>query len=389
TILHSFAGPEGTSLDSGLLLGGDGNFYGTTPQTTLCHGSVCSGYGGTVFRMKPDGTLITLHVFRNTAEGWQPGPLADGFDGLFYGMTEQGGAGGEGTTFSVASNGAFTTLNAFGGANGGLPHGALLLAADGNFYGTTSVGGANNKGTIFRMTPSGAITTLHSFSGGDDGATPYGSLVQGSDGRFYGGTGSGGNGIRHDRGWHDHHAARVQRRRRNGTGRRTRAEQRRHPLWRQRGRLSGLRDAVSHFFRRTIHDAALVLAAGRHRPRIDADLRHRRPLVRHDRTVRWRAGRERQRVCVRSLGAAHAGIAFDQNLHQRIRQMLPADQYQCRPDGAAGLGIGQPRRVHGERCVERFAPDRWQLQLRDCPRRRLRLQARLCRAGRQRRRTGG
>jgi len=194
TILHSFAGPEGTSLDSGLLLGGDGNFYGTTPQTTLCHGSVCSGYGGTVFRMKPDGTLITLHVFRNTAEGWQPGPLADGFDGLFYGMTEQGGAGGEGTTFSVASNGAFTTLNAFGGANGGLPHGALLLAADGNFYGTTSVGGANNKGTIFRMTPSGAITTLHSFSGGDDGATPYGSLVQGSDGRFYGGTGSGGSG---------------------------------------------------------------------------------------------------------------------------------------------------------------------------------------------------
>ena len=194
TILHSFAGPEGTSLNSGLLLGGDGNFYGTTPQTAFCHGSSCSGRGGTVFRMKPDGTLITLHTFRNSGTGWQPGPLADGLDGLYYGLTVQGGSSGEGIAFSIARNGTFSTLNEFDGANGGLPHGALLRAADGNFYGMTSVGGAANKGTVFRMTPDGVITTLHSFSGGDDGGIPYGSLVQASDGRFYGGTSSGGSG---------------------------------------------------------------------------------------------------------------------------------------------------------------------------------------------------
>ena len=194
TILHSFAGPEGTSLYSGLLLGADGNFYGTTPQTTFCHGSVCSGFGGTVFRMKPDGTLTTLHTFRNSSAGWQPNALVDGLDGLFYGLTEQGGSVGEGTAFSVARNGGFLQLNGFDGSNGGLPRGALVLAADGNFYGMTSVGGASNKGTVFRMTRAGAITTLHSFSGGTDGGVPYGSLVQGSDGRFYGGTGSGGSG---------------------------------------------------------------------------------------------------------------------------------------------------------------------------------------------------
>lgn len=192
TIMHSFTGPDGESLNSGMLLSADGNFYGTTPQTSFCNGSVCSGYGGTVFRMTPDGTLTTLYTFMDFPVASQPGPLTDGLDGQFYGLTVQGGSFDEGTAFSIAPNGTFTPLNQFIGPNGGLPYGALTLAADGNFYGMTSVGGANNKGTVFRMTPAGVVTTLHSFSGGDDGAMPYGSLVQGNDGRLYGGTGSGG-----------------------------------------------------------------------------------------------------------------------------------------------------------------------------------------------------
>ena len=194
TILHSFVGDDGESLNSGMLLGDDGNFYGTTPQTVYCHGSSCSGYGGTVFRMAPDGTFATLYTFTNYQIGSQPGPLADGFDGLFYGLAVQGGSGDEGIAYSVAPDGTFSALNSFDGANGGLPYGALAKGSDGNFYGMTSVGGSYNKGTAFRMTPAGAITTLHSFSGGDDGGSPYGSLVQGRDGRWYGGTGAGGSG---------------------------------------------------------------------------------------------------------------------------------------------------------------------------------------------------
>ena len=110
TILHSFAGPEGQSLNSGLLLGSDGNFYGTTPQTSFCIGSTCSGYGGTVFRMTPEGSLVTLYTFTDGNAGWQPGPLTDGLDGRFYGLTVQGGPTGEGTAFSVAPDGTFHLL---------------------------------------------------------------------------------------------------------------------------------------------------------------------------------------------------------------------------------------------------------------------------------------
>ena len=74
-----------------------------------------------------------------------------------------------------------------------------MQAADGNFYGTTYSGGASNSnctsgtcGTVFKMTPSGALTTLHIF-GYTDGANPGASLIQASDGNFYGTTGGGGN----------------------------------------------------------------------------------------------------------------------------------------------------------------------------------------------------
>jgi uncharacterized repeat protein (TIGR03803 family) len=194
SILHSFDGEDGQSLDSGLVSMDDGFLYGSTPQTVYCRGSLCSGYGGTVFRIATDGTFATLHTFKTAANGWQPGPLSAGPGGLLFGLTVQGGALGEGTAFAMATDGTLVPLASFDIANGGLPYGGLTLGADGNFYGTTSIGGANGKGTVFRMTPGGTITTIYSFTGGSDGATPYGSLVQGSDGRFYGGASGGGGG---------------------------------------------------------------------------------------------------------------------------------------------------------------------------------------------------
>jgi uncharacterized repeat protein (TIGR03803 family) len=66
-----------------------------------------------------------------------------------------------------------------------------LLGSDGNFYGTTGSGGANSDGTIFNITPTGTLTTLHSFDS-TDGSLPYGGLVQDSKGNFYGTTVTGG-----------------------------------------------------------------------------------------------------------------------------------------------------------------------------------------------------
>ena len=71
--------------------------------------------------------------------------------------------------------------------------GRLTLASDGNFYGT-DYGGDFGRGSIFRLVPDGGggftSERLYSFHG-PDGTSPAG-VVQGSDGRFYGTTVSGG-----------------------------------------------------------------------------------------------------------------------------------------------------------------------------------------------------
>jgi uncharacterized repeat protein (TIGR03803 family) len=131
--------------------------------------------------------------------------LVQGADGGLYGATLEGGANDDGTLFEVTPNGTLTTLYNFcsqrGCSDGESPYGGLVQATDGNFYGTTTAGGANptctasNCGTVFRISPSGALTVLYSFcsqSNCTDGTTPYAGLVQATDGSFYGTTYAGG-----------------------------------------------------------------------------------------------------------------------------------------------------------------------------------------------------
>ena len=130
-----------------------------------------------------------------TADGAFPiGPLTKGANGNFYGVTVHGGTFADGTAFEVTSAGVVTVLHNFGtdATDGNGPTAGLLLATDGNFYGTTPFGGASSVGTVFRMTPQGIVTILHQFGVGSDGASPFGSLIEGSDGNFYGLTDEGG-----------------------------------------------------------------------------------------------------------------------------------------------------------------------------------------------------
>ena len=64
----------------------------------------------------------------------------------------------------------------------GIPNGTMIQGTDGNFYGTTFNGGEDGEGSVFRMTPIGNITTLVSFQ--ETNSFPAGKLVTGPDGAF-------------------------------------------------------------------------------------------------------------------------------------------------------------------------------------------------------------
>ena len=288
TPLYVFtAGADGGGTQAGLVQGSDGNFYGTT--TT---GGAYSG--GTVFQMKPDGTLTTLasvgvtgggrltfaplveglnadgtpngtffgtayvggktdainsqgygtvfklapdtgsatgytltdiYKFTGPSDGANPrGPLvpgrnADGtFDGFYYGTTLDGGnnnatvAGGYGTVFKVTPDGVESVLYAFEAApfgdvnHGGWgPQAGLVQARNADksyqdaFLGTATRGGVDNGGSVFKITREGTFTDVYEFLGNGDPASPNGgtdptagTLVQATDGAFYGLTTSGG-----------------------------------------------------------------------------------------------------------------------------------------------------------------------------------------------------
>ncbi len=188
TLLYSFgAGSDGANPHGSLIEGSDGNFYGVTAYG--------GSYGhGVLFRLSASGIESVLYAFGAGADAQDPyGSLLQGSDGNLYGMSVNGGAYGAGTVFVVSPQGSELVLHSFGAAGDGqAPFGSLIEASDGNLYGMTSAGGAYSSGIAFRMTLQGAESLLHSFGAGADGANPAGSLIQGSDGNFYGLTRDGG-----------------------------------------------------------------------------------------------------------------------------------------------------------------------------------------------------
>jgi uncharacterized repeat protein (TIGR03803 family) len=241
TTLYSFCSQpncsDGDTPQGALIQATDGNFYGTTNYG----GNSCPTYGncGTVFRMTPEGVLSTLYRFcarPHCPDGALPvAGLLQATNGNFYGTTpvggrcQQGNQGCGGTIFEMTPSGQLKTLVRFDGSDGESPEdaliqgtngelygtaiqvvfditlsgnlevlaklsdlrGSLVQATDGNFYGTSTYSGAYDMGTVFKMTPAGAVTTLHSFNG-TDGSQPYAGLIQATDGNFYGTTTMGG-----------------------------------------------------------------------------------------------------------------------------------------------------------------------------------------------------
>ena len=199
TFFH-FDGTDGYEPNDPLVQGTDGNLYGTTYGGGGMTG--CVGGCGTVFKITPTGKLTTLYRFcakQNCTDGANPeAGLVLGTDGNLYGTTWSGGTIGWGTVFKITPQGALTSLHNFAGSpnDGALPAAALIQGTDGNFYGTTYNGGNGTTcnsgcGTVFKMTPQGTLTILQNFDA-TNGANPIAALVQAANSSFYGATAGGG-----------------------------------------------------------------------------------------------------------------------------------------------------------------------------------------------------
>jgi uncharacterized repeat protein (TIGR03803 family) len=192
TTLHSFNGADGEGPIAGLVQATDGSLYGTTVGggNSTCYPS--ANGCGTIFKITSTGSFATLYNFQGN-DGSRPyGALVQGSDGNLYGTTTGTGYGS--TVFKISLSGTLTTLYSPFSDDDGAPLGTLIQATDGNFYGTTEGGGQRcppSCGTIFQITPAGLLTKLYTFDG-SDGNTPYGGLVQATDGSFYGTTAYGG-----------------------------------------------------------------------------------------------------------------------------------------------------------------------------------------------------
>jgi uncharacterized repeat protein (TIGR03803 family) len=132
-----------------------------------------------------------IRKFRSILNGSQAQPLALLRNSLIPGSWLVGLATLLLWQFAYADT-TFTTLKSFNGTtDGSLPYGALIIGSDGNFYGSTSSGGTYSLGTIFLATPFGQVSTIGTFDG-TNGAQPLAELIQASNGTFYGTTTSGG-----------------------------------------------------------------------------------------------------------------------------------------------------------------------------------------------------
>lgn len=213
TVLHNFTGEaDGYGPLAGVSIDRAGNLYGTAAYGG--HTCPITGTCGTVYKLQPRASgwvFSTLYEF-NGPDGASPeARVIIGPDGNLYGTTAYGGDTGNGTVFRLQPPATFcraiscpwteTVLHSFaGGADGAYPeYGDLTFDQAGNVYGTTPYGGSGGCGTVYELSPSGSTwtyTLIYSFGCGTDGYEPFAGVIFDSAGNLYGNAsgGTGGNG---------------------------------------------------------------------------------------------------------------------------------------------------------------------------------------------------
>jgi len=196
TVLYNFTGnADGGEPYGRMLLGADGNLYGTT-----------AGYGefnyGNVFKLTADGSggwdFLVMHAFEGGIDGEVPRDgLIQGPDGTLYGATA-GFANSYGNVFSIQPDGSgYKVLWQVGGGEGFTGNGpwrALSMDSDGVLYGATYADGTSANGEVFSLSPpkqgqeAWQSRVLYAFPGGTQGEMAYTDVLVGKNGTLYGTT---------------------------------------------------------------------------------------------------------------------------------------------------------------------------------------------------------
>jgi len=193
------------TFPTGVASGGTYNVtIGTQPPNQWCaidagSGTVAHSNVADIVVHCPYGVL--LWEFGYGLDTLYPQGLIRGNNGHLYGAGQYGGQNLWGGVFEFVPgvgakygpSGTESVLASFAaGTDSDRPAASVVQASDGNFYGTTYAGGTHGMGTVFKVTPSGSRAVLWSFGSGTDGNFPKSSLIQGRDGNLYGTTSGGG-----------------------------------------------------------------------------------------------------------------------------------------------------------------------------------------------------
>lgn len=151
---------------------------------------------GIIFEYSPSNDSFAVKFnFNGTNSGSNPyGELELAPNGLLYGMTFLGGSNNLGTLFEFnTQNDSFVKRIDFDGFNNGRnPFGKLTHFVNGIFYGLTSQGGNFGQGTFFEFNSTNSTLNVLVNFNGNNGRNPFGSVVLTPNQKLYGLTNRGG-----------------------------------------------------------------------------------------------------------------------------------------------------------------------------------------------------
>ena len=190
TKLYDFDGTNGKFSYGSLMQATNGKLYGMTYQGGTYNMGVLFEYDvvNHVFTKKID--------FDGSTKGSSPnGDLIQASDNKLYGMTSFGGTSSNGVIFQYdPTTNTYDKKFDFDSSTGRKPYGSLIQTTDGMLYGMTTLGGSADDGVLFQFDVSNnTYTTKIDFNGSEKGSSPYGSLMQASNGKLYGMTLNGGD----------------------------------------------------------------------------------------------------------------------------------------------------------------------------------------------------